>query len=395
MNILSKFSAILSLFLSFNCDILIAQTIMATDQDAIDYFKLHPPKYNFEGVYEYYKDFKVNKLTNPDLSTEYSGYSDKNEKICIYFDGAKIIAKTIGGDLFFNDRDGMNEFIVDGFGVLRFCYSYKSDQYFSFDIDNQKMTSTVHIQDGDLFFETPSPIMTMGTMRQQFEQKYMLKKIYNPNIAAVSSPKIASGTGFALTSNGLIATNNHVIDGGKKITVKGINGDFSKSYIAKIIIVDKNNDLAIIQIDDPSFKILTTIPYVISSKTVDAGSSVFVLGYPLRASMGDEIKLTNGIISSKSGYQGDITTYQISVPVQPGNSGGAMYDIKGNVVGIVNAKLVGAENASYAIKTPYLINLIETLPTVPKLQTVSSLANKPLTEQVKIIKKYTYIIEAQ
>ncbi len=204
-----------------------------------------------------------------------------------------------------------------------------------------------------------------------------------------------SGTGFALTSNGYIVTNNHVVNGAKTITVKGINGNFQKAYDAKVITVDKNNDLAIIKIDDPAFKSIGKIPYVVSSKTSDAGSSVFVVGYPLRASMGDEIKLTNGIISSKSGYQGDVTTYQISAPLQPGNSGGPMFDNKGSLIGVVNAKLTGAENASYAIKTSYLLNLIETLATVPQLQTVSSLAGKPLTEQVKAVKNFTYIIEVK
>lgn len=48
--------------------------------------------------------------------------------------------------------------------------------------------------------------------------------------------------------------------------------------------------------------------------------------------MGDEIKLTNGIISSKTGFQGDVTSYQLSAPVQPGNSGGPLFDDKGNIV---------------------------------------------------------------
>jgi S1-C subfamily serine protease len=109
--------------------------------------------------------------------------------------------------------------------------------------------------------------------------------------------------------------------------------------------------------------------------------------------MGDEIKLTNGIISSKSGFQGDITTYQMTAPIQPGNSGGPMFDNKGNLVGIVNAKHRGAENASYAVKSSYLLTLIDQLPSTPTLQTVNQLTAKPLTEQVKIAKRFTYIIE--
>jgi len=203
----------------------------------------------------------------------------------------------------------------------------------------------------------------------------------------------SSGTGYAISSNGYIVTNHHVTNGATSIKIRGIKGDFSKTYTAKVIIEDKNNDLSILKIDDSSFTSLGTIPYTIANRTSDVGSSVFVLGYPLRATMGDEVKLTNGIISSKSGFQGDVTSYQITAPVQPGNSGGPLFDDKGNIIGIINAKHVGAENASYAIKASYLMNLIDLMPTPPKLTTTSTVAGKPLTEQVKILKKYTYIIE--
>jgi S1-C subfamily serine protease len=111
--------------------------------------------------------------------------------------------------------------------------------------------------------------------------------------------------------------------------------------------------------------------------------------------MGDEVKLTNGIISSKSGFQGDITTYQISVPVQPGNSGGPLIDNKGNIVGIINAKHSDAENASYAIKTIYLYNLLQSLETPPGELSNNYLENKSLTEQVKTIKNFVYIVEVK
>jgi len=205
----------------------------------------------------------------------------------------------------------------------------------------------------------------------------------------------ASGTGFAIASNGLIATNNHVIEGAKSIIVRGINGDFTKTYTANILTSDKNNDLAIIKINDPNFTSFGHIPYIIKSGISNVGEEVFVLGYPLRATMGDEIKLTNGIISSKTGFQNDITSYQISAPVQPGNSGGPLFDKQGNVIGVVNAKHIGAENVSYAIKISYLLNLIDLLDGTPVQTQVSSLNGKTLTQQVSIINKYVYIVEVK
>lgn len=213
------------------------------------------------------------------------------------------------------------------------------------------------------------------------------------NFGNAPSETTGSGTGYAISSNGYIVTNHHVINGARSIIVRGINGDFTKKYSAKVIIDDKNNDLSILKIDDLSFSTLGIIPYIIANRTSDVGSSVFVLGYPLRATMGDEVKLTNGIISSKSGFQGDVTSYQITAPVQPGNSGGPLFDEKGSIIGIINAKHDGAENVSYAIKSSYLINLIDQMPTSPKLQTISTVVGKSLQEQVKILKKFTYIIE--
>lgn len=218
----------------------------------------------------------------------------------------------------------------------------------------------------------------------------------NDNITQSSgTAKPASGTGFGIASNGIIVTNYHVIDGAKTIKVRGVNSDFNKTYKAKVLVSDKNNDLALIQIDDYGFTSLGTIPFTIKTSLAGVGENIFVLGYPLRATMGDEIKLTNGIVSSKTGFQGDITSYQISAPVQPGNSGGPLFDNQGNLIGIINAKHTGAENASYAVKTSYLTNLIDLLSSPPKLQTVNSLAGKTLTQQVSLAKKYVYIIETE
>jgi len=158
---------------------------------------------------------------------------------------------------------------------------------------------------------------------------------------------------------------------------------------------DKNNDLALIQIDDYSFTSAGTIPYMLKPKLANVGENIFALGYPLRAVMGDEIKLTNGIISSKTGFQGDITSYQVSAPVQPGNSGGPLFDNNGNVIGVINAKLTIAENASYAVKISYLMNLIELLDNPPKLSTGNTLTGKSLSAQVLLVNKFVYIIETE
>lgn len=210
---------------------------------------------------------------------------------------------------------------------------------------------------------------------------------------AKSKTQKSSGTGFGISSTGYIATCNHVVDGATSLKVKGVGGNFSKSYTATVISTDAKNDLAIIKISDAAFTTLGTIPYTISSTTSDVGSSIFIMGYPLTATMGDEIKLTDGLVSAKSGFKGDITSYQISAAAQPGNSGGPLFDKNGNLIGVVNAKYTDAESATYAVKSTYLKILIDALPTTLTLPTVNSLTGKVLTDQVKLIKNFVYIIE--
>ncbi len=206
----------------------------------------------------------------------------------------------------------------------------------------------------DLYISFESSSMKIIWTDGSPEELYLKLYPASENNYASNSAVKGSGTGFALTSDGLIATNYHVIDGARTIKIRGINSNFNTTYNAKILVSDKNNDLALIQIDDYNFTSLGTIPYTLKTKLANVGESIFALGYPLRAVMGDEIKLTNGIISSKTGFQGDITSYQVSAPVQPGNSGGPLFDSNGNIIGIINAKLTIAENASYAVKASYL-----------------------------------------
>jgi S1-C subfamily serine protease len=234
----------------------------------------------------------------------------------------------------------------------------------------------------------------MSVSLQEKEKSIFLKLFPIAKNNSENNNQKSSGTGFGITSSGIIVTNSHVVNGSNNILVRGIHGDFSKKYSAKLIIDDTKNDIAIIRINDSTFTNIDSIPYTISSKSSDVGSTVFALGYPLKAVMGEEIKLTNGIISSKSGYKGDVTSYQISVPLQPGNSGGPLFDENGNLIGIVNAVLSIGENVSYAIKASYLTNLLDQLEISPNLQNKNILNGKKLSDQVKLINKYVYIIEA-
>ena len=173
-----------------------------------------------------------------------------------------------------------------------------------------------------------------------------------------------------------------------------IENNTPKQWSGTVTIVgcDKNNDLALLKISDSNFTGFGPIPYAISNTTSEVGEDVFVLGYPLTSTMGDEIKLTTGIISSRTGFQGDVALYQISAPIQPGNSGGPLFDKKGNVIGIVSAKHSGAENVGYAIKTMYLRNLVESCANASIIPTNNTISTLALTGKVKKEKSFVFFI---
>ena len=127
---------------------------------------------------------------------------------------------------------------------------------------------------------------------------------------------------------------------------------------------------------------------------MDVGGSVFTIGYPHALSgMGKEAKFTDGKISSKTGYNGSINSFQTSIPVQPGNSGGPIFNDNGQLIAVINAKFKDGDNVSYGIKLNYVKNLIELLTEkadIPNNTTISTLS---LEEKLKVLTNYVVLIK--
>jgi len=226
-------------------------------------------------------------------------------------------------------------------------------------------------------------------------------KLYPSLTTSVSSKPSnvkATGSGFAITQNGIIATNAHVIEGSDKFEVLFSNESGNFTYQAKMLLKDASNDIALLKIDDKNFKEFSEIPYSINEKT-EIGEQVFTIGYPLNSVMGANYKVTNGIISANSGIEDDIRFLQISVPIQPGNSGGPLFDKSGNVVGLTTAKLnsdavgTNVENVNYAIKAAYLLNVLKMIPDKYSSITKTQLTDKELKDQVRVLKNYVCLIK--
>ena len=159
------------------------------------------------------------------------------------------------------------------------------------------------------------------------------------------------GSGFYVSKFRHIITNQHVVNECKKITV----GDSMTSQIpADLIASDKRNDLAILQTvsmemasaDTKSFleKLAVEIVPVLSgglmrSEDVSGGEEILVAGYPLGNMISDTIKVTKGIVSATKGMDNDVSQFEIDAVIRKGNSGGPVYDKRGNIVGVAVSRL--------------------------------------------------------
>lgn len=207
----------------------------------------------------------------------------------------------------------------------------------------------------------------------------------------------ASGSGVFVSTSGYIITNYHVIDKANEIYIEAILNGIKTNYKAVIVHQDKASDLAILKIEDPKFTPLKDLKYSFKeSGAVDVGTSVFTIGFPLALSgMGTEAKYVDGKVSSKTGYNNSINSFQTSVPVQPGNSGGPLFNTKGELVGIINAKVEGADNVSYAIKINYVKAIMDLLSDEAPYPNDQSLLMLNTQEQFKILTEYVVMIKCK
>jgi len=170
----------------------------------------------------------------------------------------------------------------------------------------------------------------------------------------------SSGSGFAVSSDGHVITNNHVIDGCQRIQIhqKG------KSIPATVVSFDPSNDLALLQGD---FRPSTV--FALSKERPELLQDIYVAGYPFGQKISTSVKVTKGIISSLTGIGNNFSNIQIDAALQPGNSGGPILNDKGNVVGVAVAKLdlavaleefgVIPEDTNFGIKTNVVRSLLE------------------------------------
>ena len=199
-----------------------------------------------------------------------------------------------------------------------------------------------------------------------------------------------SGTGFALTSEGYIVTSFHVIQGADSLLIEGRD---RQRYHAEPVYSDVKHDLAILRITDKKFTGFGRLPYAIKAGQADLGERVFTLGYPR-----EDVVYGEGALSARSGFEGDTAFYQVSIPVNPGNSGGPLLDERGNLIGVVSGRQNDAQSAAFATKSSYLVRLVDSLDAAKSggpynLPRYGQLAGVGRPKQVAKLQDYVFVVK--
>jgi hypothetical protein len=228
-------------------------------------------------------------------------------------------------------------------------------------IENNASVRDLMVKIGEI---TPEEVAEAQRLAAAFVPRKETSGSSSSNSTSSDNPT-ATGTGFFITEDGYLISNYHVVKDATKVRLVTSAGTID----AKVVQVDAANDLALLKADGK----FSPLP-ISASRMAHLGGTVATIGFPDPTLQGFAPKLAKGEIASLSGAADDPRYFQISVPVQPGNSGGALVDERGNVIGIVSAKLNASvalaasgalpENVNYAVKSSFLLGFLESVPDV-------------------------------
>lgn len=187
--------------------------------------------------------------------------------------------------------------------------------------------------DGGILQKTSSSISSIQDIVREYGQSIVL-------VQAGQSV----GSGFVVSSDGYILTNSHVVQGNKSVTIKMIEENKVFSNV-EVIKVNPIRDIALLKINDVG----SFYPVVLgNSDSVAEGERVVTIGNPA----GLEKTISDGLISSIRNLSGTII-FQISVPISPGSSGGPLFNIQGEVIGITTMSFTEGQNINFAVAINY------------------------------------------
>ena len=234
--------------------------------------------------------------------------------------------------------------VVDlGFDVLRIPNSAILETF-----NDSMMEGSVPQHTGDRLYEVRRPDrITTGEA----------SKLYAPAVVLVKTAS-GMGSGFFINKDGYIVTNFHVIAGEKKISVTQFlqEDQILRRVVHKeveIVATAPFHDIAVLRIQEPAGEITPVI--FAAEEELDIGETVFAIGNPL----GLERTVTEGVLSQTHRNFGGILYLQIDVPVNPGNSGGPLFNARGQVIGVINMGASTMEGLNFAIPARHVTYILD------------------------------------
>lgn len=192
-------------------------------------------------------------------------------------------------------------------------------------------------------------LIRRDVQRIEKSQKAIIKDIKEKENAV--QPVRYSGTGFFISNKGYLVTSYHVIKDADSIYIEN---EKVGSHRADVIYQDVASDLALLKITSDTFEISNAIPFTIKTSEAELGEDVYTLGFPR-----EDIVFGEGSISALSGYRENPTAYQISIPVNPGNSGGPLLNSKGDLIGVISGIQTKLTGAAFAVKSTALYAVVK------------------------------------
>lgn len=228
--------------------------------------------------------------------------------------------------------------------------------------------------------------------------RYDYRKIY-PLKSDTISHKLKfpqKGNGFLFAANGFVVTNYDLVDGAYGINVKGIGGNFLKSYKAELVVADKDNDIAILRIKDKKFVNAGEIPYTIDMTGKLKDTSIYIYLYPQNPNNNFRTSFVDASVNFNYENKNDTTSFKINADIEQVYSISPIFDRWGSLVSVLTAKHRGEENISFVTKFNYVVKLTENIADKPKIivNKINPLKNKTSIEKARDLKKCILLIEA-
>jgi S1-C subfamily serine protease len=222
-------------------------------------------------------------------------------------------------------------------------------------------------------------------LSRKVEQITRSQQILEKDLAASKkkpSPGNYAGTCFMISRDGYLVTSYHVVKDADSLKIE--NAKFG-TLKATVLYHDPANDVSVLKVDT----ILTSLPFTIEKPEASLAEDVYTLGFPR-----EDVVFGEGAISALSGYNQNPNSYQVSVPVNPGNSGGPLLNSRGNLIGMISGLQTETTGAAFAIKAGVLLDIVsgDSLKNTVSLPKQNGLKFSNRVAQVNSWKDYVFMV---